>query len=48
MTNAPMTPAMCGAQYDDETCDLDLGHDGPHCANLSVGWTDDEVAEVSA
>jgi hypothetical protein len=30
--------AICGAQYDDEVCDLDPGHDGDHCANATVGW----------
>jgi hypothetical protein len=31
-------PDICGAQYDDEVCDLDPGHDGDHCANAIVGW----------
>lgn len=33
---------LCGAQHDDEVCDLDAGHEGPHSANLSVGWENAE------
>ncbi|MEU4133599.1 hypothetical protein [Streptomyces wuyuanensis] len=29
---------ICGDQYDDEVCDLEPGHDGHHCANVTVGW----------
>ncbi|MET9150005.1 hypothetical protein ABZX82_01800 [Streptomyces griseoflavus] len=29
---------ICGDQNDDEVCDLDPGHNGDHCANVTVGW----------
>lgn len=29
---------ICGDQFDDEVCDLEPGHEGNHCANVTVGW----------
>jgi hypothetical protein len=38
LTPTDLDPGICGAQYDDEVCDLDPGHDGDHCANAAIGW----------
>jgi hypothetical protein len=41
LTPTDLDPDICGADYDDEVCDLDPGHDGDHCANASIGWAND-------
>ncbi|WP_043493774.1 hypothetical protein [Streptomyces viridosporus] len=39
LTPTDLDPEICGDEYDADVCDLEPGHDGDHCADATVGWT---------